>query len=262
MPLTDKQMALIKAARIHIATPCYGGMLTAQYTMSLLQTLHLLRDLGAAVVINLIRNEALVTRGRNTLVGKFIKDKDATHLMFIDADIEWHPEAIVRLLCHDKPVSGGAYPMKSLNWKTIKNAAKSGKENLDHFASTYVLNFTVAEKELDKESDLVEVRDLGTGFLMIQRKVIEDMQENNPDLRFRNQPYIRDGEDLDEYSYRLFDTKVDPDTQYYLSEDYAFCRRLQMMGGTIFLDRQIQLNHVGSYVFEGNVNAIWDFHED
>ena len=57
--------------------------------------------------------------------------------------------------------------MKSLNWKTIKNAAKSGKENLDHFASTYVLNFTVAEKELDKESDLVEVQDLGTGFLMV-----------------------------------------------------------------------------------------------
>jgi len=202
-----------------------------------------------------------VTRARNTLVGKFMMDKAATHLMFIDADIEWQPDAVVRLLCHDKPVSGGAYPMKSLNWRAMKNAAKAGKKDLDHFASTYVLNFTVPEKDLDEESDLVEVQDLGTGFLMIQRKVIEGMQKRYPELRYRNQPYIREGEGLGEYCYGLFDTMVDPETQFYLSEDYAFCRRHQMMEGKIFLDRRILLNHVGSYVFEGNVNAIWDFHE-
>ena len=261
MQLTDELRARFAAARVHIATPCYGGMINAQYVTSLLQTVHVLRTFHIDVVINFIRNEALVTRGRNTLVAKFMFDTDATHLFFIDADIEWQPESVLRLIAHDKDVIGGAYPMKTINWEAINKAAAKGKTDLQNFASTYVLNFIEAEQDLNKNADVLEVKDLGTGFLMIKRDVIERLQDAMPELRYRNQPYLQKGEDIGEFCYGLFDTMVDAETEYYLSEDYAFCRRFQSIGGKIHLDRQIELNHIGSYQFEGDVNAIWSFHE-
>jgi len=53
--------------------------------------------------------------------------------------------------------------------------------------------------------------------------------------------------------YALFDTIIDPDTRRYLSEDYTFCRRYQELGGTIWLDPTINLDHQGAYLFKGNI---------
>ena len=44
----------------------------------------------------------------------------ATHLMFIDADINFDPMDILHMLQHDKDIVVGAYPKKDLNWAGIK----------------------------------------------------------------------------------------------------------------------------------------------
>ena len=54
----------------------------------------------------------------------------------------------------------------------------------------------------------------------------------------------------------FFDTIQDPEDNRYLSEDYTFCRRLQKIGGEIWIDLSTKLNHVGSYTFEGDVSKI------
>jgi hypothetical protein len=51
--------------------------------------------------------------------------------------------------------------------------------------------------------------------------------------------------------HALFDTTIDEDGRY-LSEDYTFCRRWQKMGGTIWLDPEIVLDHFGTIVYMGN----------
>jgi len=262
MALSQQLEQRLANARIHIATPCYGGLLTANYALSLMQSLHVLREYGTAIVVNFIRNEALITRARNTLAGKLLADPKATHLVFIDADINWSPEALVRLICHDLPVSGGACPMKGINWDAIASAAARGKKDLNSFAAKYAINFTKPDADLSEGDDLVEVQDLGTGFMMIKRHVLEGMRERYPDLKYRNQPFLQQGEGLPEFSYGFFDTMYDPDTGYYLSEDYAFCRRWQAMGGKVMIDRKLALNHIGTYEFKGDVSAIWSFHDD
>jgi hypothetical protein len=52
---------------------------------------------------------------------------------------------------------------------------------------------------------------------------------------------------------------IDPKDRRYLSEDYTFCRRWQEIGGDIWLDPSISLNHYGSFCFQGNPQAIINF---
>ena len=61
--------------------------------------------------------------------------------------------------------------------------------------------------------------------------------------------------------YALFDTMIDPVDRRYLSEDYTFCRRWQEIGGDIWLDPSISLNHYGHFCFQGNPNAIINWGE-
>ena len=56
--------------------------------------------------------------------------------------------------------------------------------------------------------------------------------------------------------YSFFDTIHEPNSDHYLSEDYAFCKRWRDIGESIFIDASILLNHIGKYTFKGNVNNI------
>jgi len=44
---------------------------------------------------------------------------EATHFLFIDADITWDPHDILKLLMADKPIVGGIYPIKNYQWNKI-----------------------------------------------------------------------------------------------------------------------------------------------
>jgi hypothetical protein len=53
--------------------------------------------------------------------------------------------------------------------------------------------------------------------------------------------------------WRLFDCMVDPDSNRYLSEDYAFCRLWRDIGGKIFVDLDCKLGHLGQHMFTGHL---------
>jgi hypothetical protein len=246
----------LAAIELVIATPCYGGLVAANYTLALLGTVMRLRPLLRRIDVAMIANESLVTRARNTLAARFLANPANTHLMFIDADVEWTPDAVLALLAADQDVVGGAYPMKTLNWPAMAEAARrgGGTADLQRWSSVYVVNF---ETTPPPDQDLVPVRDLGTGFLMIRRQVLERLAEAHPELRYVNPPQVQRERDVPAVAHALFDTMIEPATGLYLSEDYAFCRRWQAQGGRIWLDRRIRLAHVGTHRFDGNVEAIW-----
>ena len=60
-----------------------------------------------------IRDSLVITRGRNKLVETFLKQKEYTHLFFIDADIIFDPQQFIRVLLFDKPLTVELpYPIK------------------------------------------------------------------------------------------------------------------------------------------------------
>ena len=93
-----------------------------------------------------------------------------------------------------------------------------------------------------------EVLDGPTGFMVITREAFDKMHEHYKE----ELDCINDHQNRDFEKYcALFDCMIDPDNRRYLSEDYAFCRRWQQMGGKIYADCNTTLGHIGNLPFSG-----------
>jgi len=113
--------------KLFIGTPCYGGMITADYFKSCMQLVALASTQKIELQFGTIGNESLITRARNTLVQLFM-DGDYTHLLFIDSDLAFNPEAVIRMLEYDKDVVTGIYPRKTIDWIKVKKRLKENPE--------------------------------------------------------------------------------------------------------------------------------------
>ena len=248
-------MDFLRKMNIFFATPCYGGMVTDQFFLSMFRMSQVLIQNGIPFRLTTLRNESLITRARNILTAMFLEDTSSTHLMFIDADIEFEPESIIRMLAMDKDVIAGAYPKKTINWNNVKAAANAGATDLATYGADYAINLKVHEGNKVRTSmGAIEVLDASTGFFLVKREVIERMVKEYPELHYKNDSSI--DPKFNPFCYALWDTMIDPSDNRYLSEDYCFSRRWQNLGGEIWVDPNTKLNHVGSYTFEGNLTNI------
>lgn len=250
-------MDFLRGMNIFFATPCYGGAVSDQFFLSMFRMSQVLMQYGIKFRITTLRNESLVTRARNILTAMFLEDKSATHLMFIDADIEFEPDSIIRMLAMDKDIIAGAYPKKTINWDQVRAAAKEDKQELATHGAEYAINMKIepGSNRVRTSMGAVEVLDASTGFMIVKREVIEKMVANHPELHYKNDSSIDPV--FNQYCYALWDTMIDPVDRRYLSEDYTFCRRWQQLGGEIWVDPNTKLNHVGSYTFEGNLSNVF-----
>lgn len=256
--LTSEQRIDLKqfeGRHLFIATPAYGGMVGEAYLKAMVRVGILFKTYNLHFTLATIANESLITRGRNTLVSMFMSDPKFTDMIFIDADIHFDAESIIKMWSKNVDIVVGAYPKKMINWKGIRDAAVRGdseEELLKHQAS-YVLNIkTDGTGRVPMQNGLIPVYDGGTGFMMFKKSVIEKLIEKNPDLWYKND--LNTDPEYNKWCYALFDTLIDPDTKRYLSEDYTFCRRWQQLGGTIWMDPTIELDHQGAYLFKGNIS--------
>ena len=214
----------LRTTKVHIAMPCYGGMLTESTFMSFIKWANTARQLGIDWTLETMVNESLISRARNTLTAKFLEQEGATHLFFVDADIGWEPWHLLVLLNHDKDVIGGLYPMKTMPIKWVVNGFEGAEEGPD---------------------GLQEVSKAGTGFLLMKRHVFEKMAVH-PAVK----PYKNDiGLDpkFDKHLKTYFDTAVRQGRYY--SEDWTACENWRDLGGKVYVDKRVLLRHSGSYVF-------------
>ena len=256
---------VLREKHIFIATPCYGGQIGEPYFRSMMRLAILCNKYDINFTVSTLANESLITRGRNTLVSFFMEHPEATHLFFVDADIEFDPNDMLRMVAYDKPVVVGAYPKKAINWNSIINAARGDEaetpDTIEGHSSNYVVNFDFLKNEkgepvpqIQIRDNLIKLKDAGTGFMCIKKEVIQKMFDAHPELSYAND--INVDQKFEKHMYALFDTIIDPESRRYLSEDYTFCRRWQDMDGEVFLDPRTALNHVGHYTFRGNIRKL------
>jgi hypothetical protein len=230
---------------LFIATPMYGGQCDWSYAKGLLELQDLCRQRGFGFHAAVITGSSIITQARNELVAGFLASK-ATHLMFIDADIEFSARDVLQLLDFDRDVIGAPYATKKLDWNRVHDAVSAGCPR-DEAASLQKIASRFAWRPLPqsqmKRGQPSEVESLATGFLLIARSVFEKFIAAFPQRSIASK-----SGDIP----LIFDFRFDPATRQYWGEDYAFCLDWRALGGTIWACPWMRLGHIGSFSFQGS----------
>jgi hypothetical protein len=243
-----------KKTKILIGTPMYGGFCTGFYLQCMLQTQMVFNANKVESMMSFVFNESLITRARNALAHNFLKT-DASHLLFIDADIVWNGNDIIPMLLADKDIICGIYPKKEINWKGVTDAVKADVplEQLKNHTGAWVINLVDYKGEVTVPAgEPLEIWAGGTGMMLIKREVFEKLSETVP--KYNNDVTDLSGNTkVGEQIGEFFATSIEPDTNRLLSEDYHFCRLWRLAGGKIYAAPWMNLGHMGSYLFEGQL---------
>lgn len=274
---TTKKTPLDYPIRLLIATPAYGGNVHLSYQTSLIKLLFRLQHAGVYYELFMPAFESLITRGRNAACAYFLGSPSKfTHMIFIDADIGYDPEAVLFLLASNKGVSGCPYPIKKWDFKGLahkleelgKPASELDDDTVRHMAlQRYCVDLKDRHKEcatiakLPKiEKGLFRVEHIGTGFMLIQRHVLEALIAAGS-----VESFVNDCHSYNQYEgskgnfWTFFDTMIHPESRRYLSEDYAFCHKAQKAGFDIWLAAQFRLTHFGGQMFDGDFTKTYRF---
>ena len=267
MEISIKKEELQKKS-IFVATPMYGGMNHGLYAKACLDLQSICIQYGVQVKFSFLFNESLITRARNYLVDEFLNRSDCTHMLFIDSDIHFDPKDVIALLALDKDVIGGPYPKKAIKWRSVKKAMEKNPNIeagfLEKVTGDYVFN-PVRGTEKFSVSDPLEVLEIGTGFMMINREVFGKFEAAYPQLRYKPDHVGQAHFDGSRYIHAYFDTVIDTKenggrgSDRYLSEDYMFCQWWRNIGGQIWLCPWMKTHHVGTYAFTGDMPAVANF---
>lgn len=258
----------LKERRLYVALPIFDKPET-DFMVSLLVLCLRLAQSGVDFTIDVVR-DSHITRGRNRLANNMLranrepdrKDKPYTHLLFLDADLVFSAEDVLAMLTSGHDLIGCVYPVKSIDWESVKKAMDKGVENIEEFTARYVVNF-IPNKVLENTGDkvtmqievvdgCVEVQDIGTGMLLIAKETFEKLALQPSVLTYWDD---MPGAQRGQINHDFFNTFID-DSGRWLSEDYAFCRRFQQMGGKAMAYLPAKVNHIGKYIYQGSVSAI------
>jgi predicted O-methyltransferase YrrM len=215
-----------------IATPTYSGKVDNSYLYSLLYSIERMQKAGIGFDHYLLSYNCHVDDARNGVLRDFMQT-DCDQLIFIDADVAWEPEALIKLIQHDRDIVAGVYPKRT---------------NLDQDFPVRVDPGVTLQAD---EQGLVEVAGAPTGFMKIKRHVIEKMIEANKHRQFTG---VGAAPDSPPYTIVFERTYVDG---HRWSGDYNFCRQWRAMGGKIFVDPEMYLTHTGEVEFSGTLGDFW-----
>ena len=228
-----------------IGTPMYGGMCTSEYTQSLLNLSESANKSDVKLTTIFLGNESLIQRGRNTIAHHFMNLPDATHLLFIDADIKLRTEDIVKMIAADKSLIVGPVALKGYNWEEIRQAAVNGEDDIGRAGGVFNINKLPGIDMVDENTPF-EIEHGGNAFMMIRRDVFETLKPHTP-IYTNGGRSLPDGVEI----YDYFRVEINKDTNHLLSEDYFLCHSYRQLGGKVWCAPWVETGHFGSHLFNG-----------
>jgi hypothetical protein len=207
----SKRCVVLVPYLTHVEAPCEQG----------------LRDLERmGLQVRRIASSAAIDRQRCDMATQALAD-GFERIMWIDSDVGFSAAAVEQLIRHDLPVVAGLYPKKGQR--------------------AFAVYFEESTKEiaLGEGGGLVDVKYVGTGFLLAHRMVYDDIQ------RTFGLPVCNTKWGQPTVPYFL--PMVIPDGAngwWYLGEDFSFCERARQAGHRITVDTTIRLGHIGRYTYQ------------
>ena len=249
----------LRGKKIFLATPMYGGVCHGAYTKALADLMILATKHAIDIKLYFMFNESLITRARNYLADEFLRS-GYDYLLFIDSDIHFEAQDVL-VLSHfainndNMDVICGPYPKKAISWEKIKQAVDRGFADknpllLEEFVGDYVFNPAdgITQFKIDEP---VEVKEGGTGFMLIKRECLEDLATKMNS--YTNDVAFLSGEIKQDKIVEFFACAIEEGTNRLLSEDFYFCQEARRHGFKIYAAPWVVLGHLGSYLFEGGL---------
>lgn len=251
----------LRKKKIFIGMPMYGGLCYGETAKSLINLQRVCSQYQIPLETYFLMNESLVQRARNYSVDAFLRT-DYEIFMFIDADIQFEPMDVLvlaHLMCTNEnyDVICAPYSKKTIAFEKIKDAVDKGRADEDpnelaNYVGDYVFNFHPDTKQI-KTDEPFKVSEAGTGFMMFDRKLLEEFKEFYPELSYLPDHVRQKHFDGSREIGLFFHTEIDPESKRYLSEDYWFCRKVSNMGKNIYMVPWMRLGHIGTYKFQGSL---------
>ena len=243
--------------KIFVATPVHSEC-SIHYTQALLKFQKQCMMNSIMVSFSLLKS-SLVTQGRNLCVANFLKDPaNYTHLLFIDSDIDFKFDTIMKMLKFDREVIATPYPMKHIHWDQIWDRVQKGKikniEQLKRAGHAFPIKLDNQKgKEIPVVDGVIEVSHAPTGCMLIKRQVFDKMIKAYPNDKIEQATIVNGIALIDEYNYNFFDTIHDPETRKYYGEDFGFCKKWTAIGGKCYCYVSDDITHVGEYAYNGKL---------
>ena len=212
---------------VMIAMPCYDSV-KVNTMVAVIKVIQQLAKSGVAVGINTIKSP-LIHQARNYLTSVFL-DSDFTHLLFIDSDVEFEPEAVLRMLVAKKDLICTPYRVKSMD------------------VNKKIYTVEIKEARRMEAGDIMEISAGPTGIMLIHRDVFKKIIEKFPDLKIKNSVFPKPGPDH-KYYYNFFDFKFEDG--YSSGEDVSFCKLVEKVGFKLYANTASFTKHHGSYAWGG-----------
>ena len=243
--------------KIFVATPVHSEC-SIHYTQALLKFQKQCMMNSIMVSFSLLKS-SLVTQGRNLCVANFLKDPtNYTHLLFIDSDIDFKFDTIIKMLKFDREVIATPYPMKHIHWDQIWDRVQKGKikniEELKRAGHAFPIKLDNQKgKEIPVVDGVIEVSHAPTGCMLIKKQVFDKMIKAYPNDKIEQATIVNGKALIDEYNYNFFDTIHDPETRKYYGEDFGFCKKWTAIGGKCYCYVSDDITHVGEYAYNGKL---------
>ena len=243
--------------KIFVATPVHSEC-SIHYTQALLKFQKQCMMNSIMVSFSLLKS-SLVTQGRNLCVANFLKDPtNYTHLLFIDSDIDFKFDTIMKMLKFDREVIATPYPMKHIHWDQIWDRVQKGKikniEELKRAGHAFPIKLDNQKgKEIPVVDGVIEVSHAPTGCMLIKKQVFDKMIKAYPNDKIEQATIVNGKALIDEYNYNFFDTIHDPETRKYYGEDFGFCKKWTAIGGKCYCYVSDDITHVGEYAYNGKL---------
>ena len=253
-------------ARLLILLPTDGKVHT-RFMTSFVSLTQALNRRGIAFAIKNYEFSDIVV-SRNYLVSYFLSHKDFTHALFLDGDLVFKAGQFFRLWDFNKDFVAAPYPDRRVTGPVLLKAARAagdldaldgGKlQELLAQNMRYVVTYDPGvgrDYPRKTEGDFFTVASAGTGFMLITRRVVEEIVENGMAY-----PYPRTGR-LNIYRDAplfadFFSHHTTPDGNAFYGEDQSFCHRwIFGCGGDVWVDRASKVSHIGEFTYYGDYSV-------
>jgi len=193
--------------RICIGLPHQNERILAKFVDSLMGLI--VHSLGQGIeIVRIVTYRDNITFARNKIASKFL-ETDAEYLFFLDDDMVFDPDTLIRLLKRDRKVAGALTFIRS----EPHEPSFYTKDSHDTYVPIYMW----------KPKDLVECDAIGMAATLINRTVFEKMKS------------------VSQYHKKIYGFY---DNIGFKGEDLSFCEKAKSLDFKIYCDTEVLVGHL------------------